>query len=182
MAETTIPNLSDKPDIPDAPAGFDAAEWAEIYTELWGSCDLHAEPFASSAERTAWVAQEAAFLYRVDHPEVVEREADIPAFDTEGEEADYWQTHAPAPDLRRRMDERAATRAQRGQASLTGSRRPTPPKQPAPISLRLEADTLHRMRALAARKGTKYQTLLKQFVQERLYEEEQREGLVPPRH
>ena len=46
------------------------------------------------------------------------------------------------------------------------------------LSVRVEADTIRRLRALAAVKGTKYQTLLKAFVQERLYEEEQREGLV----
>ena len=64
-------------------------------------------------------------------------------------------------------------------ARLDASRGTAPPKQPAPISLRLEADTVRRLRALAAKKGTKYQTLLKTFVQERLYEEEKREGLVP---
>ena len=38
---------------------------------------------------------------------------------------------------------------------------------------------MHRLRRLAEKKGTKYQTLLKTFVQERLYEEEKREGLIP---
>ena len=42
-----------------------------------------------------------------------------------------------------------------------------------------DADVLTRLRALAARrKNTGYQTLLKTFVAERLYEEEKREGLV----
>jgi hypothetical protein len=55
-----------------------------------------------------------------------------------------------------------------------------PPARKAsyPISLRLESDVLHRLRVLAARKHTGYQTLLKSFVIERLYEEEKREGLV----
>ena len=35
-----------------------------------------------------------------------------------------------------------------------------------------------RLRVLAARKHMRYQTLLKQFVVERLYEEEKRQGLV----
>ena len=46
------------------------------------------------------------------------------------------------------------------------------------VSVRLEHDILRRLRTLAAVKGTKYQTLLKTFVAERLYEEERREGLV----
>jgi hypothetical protein len=60
---------------------------------------------------------------------------------------------------------------------------PAPGARPAAVALsvRLEADTVRRLRALAAVKGTKYQTLLKAFVQERLYEEERREGLVGER-
>jgi len=37
---------------------------------------------------------------------------------------------------------------------------------------------LRRVKALAARRGKGYQTLLKEFVVERLYEEERREGLI----
>jgi hypothetical protein len=37
---------------------------------------------------------------------------------------------------------------------------------------------VHRLRRLAEKKGTRYQTRLKQFVVERLYEEEKREGPV----
>ena len=43
---------------------------------------------------------------------------------------------------------------------------------------RVHADALQRLRALARKKGKGYQTLLKEFVIERLYEEEKREGLV----
>jgi hypothetical protein len=45
-------------------------------------------------------------------------------------------------------------------------------------AIRFDADMLTRLRALAARRNTGYQTLLKTFVAERLYEEEKREGLV----
>jgi hypothetical protein len=38
---------------------------------------------------------------------------------------------------------------------------------------------VRRLRRLAEKKGTTYQTLLKTFVQERLYEEEKREGHIP---
>ncbi len=47
-----------------------------------------------------------------------------------------------------------------------------------PVQIRVDADVLRRLRVLAARKGTGYQTLLKIFVVERLYEEEKREGLI----
>jgi predicted DNA-binding protein len=46
------------------------------------------------------------------------------------------------------------------------------------ISIRVEPDMLRRLQYLAARKGTRYQTLVKDFVTERLYEEEKREGIV----
>jgi hypothetical protein len=157
--------------IPAPPAGFDPAAWAEVYADVWADAERRGDEWATPADREAWVTREAAFLYRVDHPEVVDREGDVPVFVTEGEEADYWETHVPSPALRRRLASRAA------------ARRRTPPEAPrtraAPVSLRLEADTVRRLRALAAKKGTRYQTLLKTFVQERLYEEEKREGLLP---
>lgn len=47
-----------------------------------------------------------------------------------------------------------------------------------PIAVRFDEFTLKRLRVLAARRNTGYQTLLKEFVVERLYEEEKREGIV----
>lgn len=47
-----------------------------------------------------------------------------------------------------------------------------------PIAVRFDEFTLTRLRALAARRNTGYQTLLKEFVVERLYEEEKREGII----
>jgi predicted DNA binding CopG/RHH family protein len=47
-----------------------------------------------------------------------------------------------------------------------------------PIAVRFDEFTLKRLRALAARRNTGYQTLLKEFVVERLYEEEKREGII----
>jgi hypothetical protein len=43
---------------------------------------------------------------------------------------------------------------------------------------RFDEDTLRRAKTLARIRHIGYQTLLKQFVLERLYEEEKREGLV----
>jgi hypothetical protein len=48
-----------------------------------------------------------------------------------------------------------------------------------PIAIRFDQFTLMRLKALAASRNTGYQTLLKEFVVERLYEEEKREGIIP---
>jgi len=55
-----------------------------------------------------------------------------------------------------------------------------PPMRPRTRSvvIRFDDSTLRRMKALALRRHKGYQTLLKEFVVERLYDEEKREGLV----
>lgn len=85
----------------------------------------------------------------------------------------------------RAIPERLRALVEPSTTDLTSAAMPGPEPDPlagrpaaVALSVRVEADTLRRLRALAAVKGTKYQTLLKAFVQERLYEEEQREGLV----
>jgi len=52
------------------------------------------------------------------------------------------------------------------------------PGRTTPIAVRFDQFTLERLRALAALRNTGYQTLLKEFVVERLYEEEKREGII----
>ena len=52
------------------------------------------------------------------------------------------------------------------------------PGRTAPMSLRLDRFTVERLKALAKLRGVGYQTLLKQFVVERLYEEEKRAGII----
>ncbi|HEV7936560.1 MAG TPA: hypothetical protein VGP18_00880 [Solirubrobacteraceae bacterium] len=47
-----------------------------------------------------------------------------------------------------------------------------------PIAVRFDEFTIKRLKQLAERRNTGYQTLLKEFVIERLYEEEKREGIV----
>lgn len=47
-----------------------------------------------------------------------------------------------------------------------------------PINVRFDDFTLSRLKQLADRRGVGYQTLLKQFVTERLYEEERRMGVL----
>jgi hypothetical protein len=49
-----------------------------------------------------------------------------------------------------------------------------------PVAIRFDQFTLRRLRTLANLHNTGYQTLLKEFVLERLYEEEKRAGIVDP--
>lgn len=48
-----------------------------------------------------------------------------------------------------------------------------------PINVRFDDYTLTRLKTLADSRNVGYQTLLKMFVQERLYEEEKREAAAP---
>ena len=52
------------------------------------------------------------------------------------------------------------------------------PGRTTPIAVRFDQFTLTRLKALAALRNTGYQTLLKEFIVERLYEEEKREGII----
>jgi hypothetical protein len=52
------------------------------------------------------------------------------------------------------------------------------PGRTTPIAIRFDQFTLKRLKALAALHNTGYQTLLKEFVVERLYEEEKRAGII----
>lgn len=52
------------------------------------------------------------------------------------------------------------------------------PSRTTPIAVRFDQFTLERLRTLATARNIGYQTLLKEFVVERLYEEEKREGII----
>jgi hypothetical protein len=52
------------------------------------------------------------------------------------------------------------------------------PGRTTPIAIRFDQFTIQRLKSLAASRNTGYQTLLKEFVIERLYEEEKREGII----
>jgi predicted DNA binding CopG/RHH family protein len=52
------------------------------------------------------------------------------------------------------------------------------PGRTTPIAIRFDQFTLKRLKTLAALHNIGYQTLLKEFVVERLYEEEKREGII----
>lgn len=91
---------------------------------------------------------------------------EIPEFAGEEEEARFWEEHALGEELLAKM-------APPPEGLL-------PPARPRarPVSIRLDEDLLRRLKAIARRKGKGYQTLLKEFVLERLYEEEKREGVI----
>jgi hypothetical protein len=99
-----------------------------------------------------------------DGLELVEDPLDIPTFRTEAEEATYWATHTFGDGLL----------AQMRPAREVDPRLPQPRAPSSPITIRFESDILYRLRALAAARGVGYQTLLKRFVTERLYDEERR--------
>ena len=97
---------------------------------------------------------------------------DVPEFANDSEEVAYWESHTWSDAL---MDEAAK---QPRNSLLPPPREAGKPPPLRPTSLRLDRHTTDRLRTLAKRKGMGYQTLLKQFLLERLYEEEKREGIV----
>jgi hypothetical protein len=52
------------------------------------------------------------------------------------------------------------------------------PGRTTPVAVRFDQFTLRRLKTLAALHNKGYQTLLKEFVVERLYEEEKRAGII----
>ena len=95
--------------------------------------------------------------------------AEVPDFASDEEFAEFWDTHAPTEEFLKEAELPLPEWA------------PLPPRSANPLSVRFDRDTLTRLKALARKKHIGYQTLLKQFVIERLYEEERREGILPAR-
>lgn len=92
----------------------------------------------------------------------------IPEQMTEEEARTFWDTHEVTEAYLSKVEGE-------GEPDLPPKRAPTASQS---INLRLEANTLRRLKAMAARKQMGYQTLLKSFLTERLYEEEKREGVL----
>jgi len=98
---------------------------------------------------------------------IIRSEADIPtSFESEAEEADFWDSS----EITREFLENAEPVPDGVLPPVRGRTRP--------VTIRFDADVMRRLKVLAREKGKGYQTLLKQFVTERLYEEEVREGLI----
>lgn len=84
----------------------------------------------------------------------------VPLRMSKREEAEFWSSHEITKEF---LD-----KTERAEANEL------PPVSKS-ISVRFDDDVLQRLRKLAAQKRKKYQTLLKEFVVERLYEEEKRQ-------
>ncbi len=91
---------------------------------------------------------------------------EVPEFASEDEEADFWGTHSLGEAIL-------------CEPAVEPDWLPPPRPRSTPVAVRFDRDTIGRLKALAARKNKGYQTLLKEFVTERLYEEEKREGIIP---
>jgi CopG antitoxin of type II toxin-antitoxin system len=96
----------------------------------------------------------------------IEDWSEVPRFASEAEEAEFWATHSLGDGL-------LASMGQVPEGVL-----PPPRPRTRPVAIRFDDATLRRLRVLAERRHKGYQTLLKEFVLERLYEEEKREGIV----
>ena len=95
--------------------------------------------------------------------------SEVPDLATEKEAREFWDTHEVTEEYLESVGPVAekdmpATRSKTGRTT--------------PIAVRFDADVLERLKQLAAHKHKGYQTLLKEFVSERLYEEEKREGIL----
>jgi hypothetical protein len=101
--------------------------------------------------------------------QIIERMEDIPAFASEDEEHRFWSTHSFSNAL---LDQMQPV-PEEGDDFFPPAR----PRVARSVALRLGDDVVARAKALAAKRHTGYQTLLKEFVIERLYEEEKRAGL-----
>lgn len=92
--------------------------------------------------------------------------SEIPIFTSEAAERAFWDTH----EITAEFLERAGP--------IPDAELPPVRPRTRPIAVRLDQDVLARLKHLAQKKGKGYQTLLKEFVLERLYEEEKREGIL----
>ncbi len=101
--------------------------------------------------------------------------SEIPSDMTEAEEAAFWAEHEAGPGLLAQTQADADAGQQLAELdTLRANLRAARSAKSNPTSLRLGADLERRLRHLAELKGTTYQTLLKEFVLERVYEEEKR--------
>ena len=96
----------------------------------------------------------------------IERVEDIPVFASEDEEHVFWKTH----DLSDALWDAAEP--------FDLEELPAPRALATPVVIHLDGHTLKRLETLARQQQRDYHALLKEFVTERLYEEEKRSGIV----
>ena len=90
--------------------------------------------------------------------------SDIPENLSDEEQIEFLETHGVSEEFLEKTE------------AVPEDERPHPRSRS--ITLRVDAFTLGRLKELAERRNVGYQTLLKEFVVERLYEEEKREGIL----
>jgi hypothetical protein len=90
---------------------------------------------------------------------------EIPADLSDEEQIKFLETHGVSEEFLEKAEE------------ASEDERPRP--RTRPINVRFDDFTLDRLKEMAERRNIGYQTLLKTFVLERLYEEEKREGALP---
>jgi len=100
-----------------------------------------------------------------------------PENDVSGDDYDPLDFKTPNKEAMKRFEREMAEAEDRQKRGRTAGR-PRADGRTTPIAVRFDEFTIKRLRALAERRKTGYQTLLKQFVVERLYEEERREGII----
>lgn len=86
----------------------------------------------------------------------------VPGHMTDDESADFWDTNEITDDFLEKA------------RPLEPSEMPNKRTEAKSITVRMDRDILERLQELAEKRHKGYQTLLKQFVIERLYEEEKR--------
>ncbi|MBA3473991.1 MAG: hypothetical protein H0T57_12325 [Rubrobacter sp.] len=97
---------------------------------------------------------------------------EVPSFASEKEEQAWWDEHDISEELLETFGP-----VPEGELPPPREKTVTRPRK-GPISVRMENDLVNRLKVLAAVKGVGYQTLMRQFVADRVYEEEKREGIL----
>ena len=98
---------------------------------------------------------------------------EVPEFKSEREEHEFWGSHSLSEGLLETFE----PRSERDNLPPPRERTITRPRK-NPVSVRMENELVNRLKVLAAIKGVGYQTLLRQFVADRVYEEEKRGGII----
>jgi uncharacterized protein (DUF4415 family) len=98
---------------------------------------------------------------------------EVPEFKSEREVHEFWGSHSLSEELLETFE----PRSERDNLPPPRERTIMRPRKGV-VSVRMENDLVNRLRVLAAVKGVGYQTLLRQFVADRVYEEEKREGII----
>jgi len=107
---------------------------------------------------------------KVKRPKLIEVRslADVPAFANDDEAAAFWDSHGPSKHF---LEESVL--------QVEPDWLPPPRRRTTPVAVRFDQDVIARLKTVAEKQHKGYQTLLKEFVAERLYEEEKREGILP---